>query len=244
MRRVSFVRFSAVFGLLFLSLSTVGGAREPAKATAAQALEQLQSGNARFVAGKSDHPHADPLRRIDTALHGQRPTVSVLTCSDSRVPPEAVFDQGLGDLFVVRVAGNVANVDEIGSLEYGVEHLGTPLLVVLGHSQCGAVTAVATGAKAEGNIPRLLEGIGPAVEKAAKSHPTLHGKELVPAAIEANVWQSIEDLFERSEMLRTMAKHGEVKVIGAEYDVESGRVRILGEHPEQGKLLGAAAASH
>ena len=110
--------------------------------SADEAMRVLKEGNARYVEGKLQHPHQDRARRALTAAQGQHPLATVLTCSDSRAPAEIIFDQGIGDIFVVRVAGNVAATDEIGSIEYAVDHLAVPLVVVLGHSQCGAVTAV------------------------------------------------------------------------------------------------------
>lgn len=124
------------------------------------ALAALKDGNARFVAGKPTRPNQDAARRTDVAK-GQNPFAALISCADSRVAPELVFDQGLGDLFIVRVAGNVANTDEIGSSEYGVEHLGAPLLVVLGHTKCGAVAAVMQGAEVHGNIPGAVKNIAP-----------------------------------------------------------------------------------
>ncbi len=210
-----------------------------------EALKRLQVGNARFTSGKCIHPNASEERRIETAQHGQHPFVTVITCSDSRCPPERLFDQGVGDVFVIRVAGNVCNTDEIGSVEYGVGHLGTSLVVLLGHSQCGAVTAVATGAKVHGCIAPLVEGIGPAVKTAQKKHPDLKGKDLVPAAIEANVWQGIDDLFRRSSEIRELVRAGKVKVVGAIYSIENGTIRWMGVHPEQDRLLTYAdSAAH
>ena len=110
-----------------------------------QALQKLKSGNDRLVAGRRLFPNQGAPRLKDTAAQGQHPYVTILSCSDSRVPLEHMFDAGFGDLFVVRVAGNVADDDEIGTIEYGVGHLHTPLLLVLGHTKCGAVTAVAKG---------------------------------------------------------------------------------------------------
>ncbi|MCA9730151.1 MAG: carbonic anhydrase, partial [Candidatus Eisenbacteria bacterium] len=137
-----------------------------------QALEALKAGNDRFVTGTSLFPHLDRKRRYETAK-GQTPFVTVIGCSDSRVPIEALFDQGIGDVFVIRVAGNVCDTDEIGSIEYGVDHLGTPLMVVLGHESCGAVTAVVKDAEIHGSIPKLVDNIGPAVATARKFHPSL-----------------------------------------------------------------------
>jgi carbonic anhydrase len=224
------------------------GAGEAAQVASGAAMRLLQEGNLRYVAGKSIHPNTNPARREATVKDGQHPIASILSCSDSRVPVETVFDQGIGDIFVIRVAGNVCNVDEAGSIEYGAEHLGTPLLIVLGHTQCGAVTAVATNAELHGNIVPLVAGIRPAVAKAQKEHPDLHGNDLVPAAIEANVWQAIDDLFKNSPIVRTRVKEGKLKVIGAEYDLETGKIRWLGEHPQINRLMNyaspAAAGAH
>ena len=202
-----------------------------------EALERLQAGNARFVAGKSIHPHIDAARMVETVEKGQHPFATVITCSDSRVPVELLFDQGIGDVFVIRVAGNVCDVDEIGSIEYGVDHLATPLMVVLGHTHCGAVTAVVTNAELHGSIPPLVDNIKPAVEAARKEHPDLHGKDLVPYAVKANVWQAIDDLFKGSPATRKLVESGSLKVIGAIYDLANGKVEWLGEHPEQTRLL-------
>ena len=155
-----------------------------------EALERLQEGNARFVSGQVRHPRADIVRLKDTSANGQHPFAVLISCSDSRVPPEILFDQGVGDLFVIRVAGNVADAHEIGSVEYALEHLGVQLVVVLGHTGCGAVTAAASGGDIHGGIASIIESIRPAVAQAQQSHPNLHGKDLVPATIEANVWNS------------------------------------------------------
>lgn len=233
----------AGFGIAIVVAATLVGSvpaaapNEDAGVTLEVAIQRLEDGNGRFAAGKSRHPNVTPARREETTKNGQKPFATVLTCSDSRVPVEGVFDQGVGDIFVVRVAGNVCDVDEAGSIEYGVDHLGTPLLMVLGHTQCGAVTAVVTSAKVHGNIERLVSKIRPAAEKAGAAHANLHGKDLVPAAIEANVWQAIDDLLKSSEIVRNRAKEGKVKVVGGIYDLENGQVRWLGEHPEMARLL-------
>ena len=205
--------------------------------TPEQAMERLREGNSRFHSAKSIHPNIGPSRLHKTAEGGQHPFATILTCSDSRVPVELVFDQGVGDIFVVRVAGNVCGEHEAGTIEYGVDHLKTPLLVVLGHSRCGAVTAVATDAKLPGNIPALVRGIRPAVEKAKKLHPDQHSRELVPAATRCNVWQAIHDLFVQSPMTRELVAGGKLKVVGAIYQVDSGKIDWLGTHPEQTRLL-------
>jgi carbonic anhydrase len=203
----------------------------------AEAIKRLEEGNARYAAGKSKCPHADAARMKETAEHGQHPFVAMLACSDSRVPVELIFDQGVGDLFVIRVAGNVCAVDETGTIEYGADHLGTPLVVVLGHSSCGAVTAAAMGAEVHGSTAALVEHIRPAVEKARQAVPNATKEQLLPVAIEDNVWQAIDDLFRQSPTVRERVEAGKLKVVGALYDVHEGRVKWLGEHPEQARLL-------
>jgi len=201
------------------------------------AQEVLEEGNGRYAAGKALHPNQDRERRADTTTGGQHPFVTVLACSDSRVPVEVLFDRGIGDIFVVRVAGNVVNTDEAGSIEYGVDHLETPLMVVLGHSHCGAVTAVAGHAELHGNIPPLVKNIEKAVEVVKAARPELSGGALVEEAIKANVWQSIDDLLKVSEATRKRIKWNKLKVVGALYDIESGKVTWLGPHPKQFELI-------
>lgn len=209
---------------------------EGSGATPDQALENLKSGNARFAEGKRTYPHQDAAR-IQEVVKGQHPYATIISCSDSRVPVEFLFDAGVGDLFIIRVAGNVCDTDEIGSIEYGTGHLGTPVLVVLGHTACGAVTAVVKKAEVGGSIPKLVDNIIPAVEKAKKEHPNLKDDALIAEAITANVWQGIEDLFRRSEEVRHLAKEGKLKVVGATYHLDTGKVEWLGAHPREKEFL-------
>ncbi len=192
------------------------------------ALKMLQEGNAHFAAGKLKHPHQDKARRVQTATKGQTPFAAILSCSDSRAPVELIFDQGVGDLFVVRVAGNVAGEDEVASLEYAGDHLGTPVLVVLGHTKCGAVTAVVEDAQLHGSLPALAAKIKPAVAQARAAHPGLSGAALVAAAVKTNIYQAMADMFAKSRIIRDLVKAGKVKVIGALYDLASGKVEWLG----------------
>jgi carbonic anhydrase len=205
--------------------------------TSGEAMHRLVDGNARFVRGESTHLNGDAARREQTAAGGQHPFVTILSCSDSRVPLELVFDQGIGDIFVIRVAGNVCGTDEMGSIEYGVDHVGTPLLVVLGHTECGAVKAAATHAEMHGYVKPLVARIAPVVAEAQAAHTELHGIDLVPAVTEGNVWQSVRELFEQSSTIRHCVQSGKVKVVGAIYDVKSGQVKWLGEHPRQRDIL-------
>jgi carbonic anhydrase len=211
--------------------------------SAEQAAAALREGNARFVAGKMEHPNLGYERRTATAAQGQAPFATIVTCSDSRVPVEYIFDRGIGDLFVVRVAGNVCDTDETGTVEYGVGHLHTPLVVVLGHEKCGAVKAVATGESVHGCLPKLVDNILPAVEQARRENPRSSGEPLFSAAVRCNVWRSIQDLLSRSSEVRELVSAGKVQVVGAVYDIESGAVSWLGSHPEQASLC-LSAGSH
>lgn len=184
------------------------------------ALRGLMAGNQRFVGGQLSHPNQTVQRRQDLA-NGQHPAAIILGCADSRVAPEVVFDQGMGDLFVVRVAGNVVNDDNLGSIEYGVEHLGTRLIVVLGHERCGAVAAAVQGGKAEGHIANLLKGLQPAVA-AAKGQPG----DAAENVMRANVLRMVA-LLSADETLSPEVKTGKVKIVGARYDLDTGAVTLL-----------------
>ena len=200
------------------------------------AIQMMKEGNARFVANKSTNPHVDSARLILAGKEnqGDYAYATVITCSDSRVPVERIFDAGVMDIFVIRVAGNVVDVDEAGSIEYGLAHVNTPVLVVLGHTQCGAVTAVANAVQGHGhalelNIPPLVDNIEPAVKRAIAANPQVAAADIIPYGIEENVWQGIEDLFKRSPATREIVKGGKAKVVGAIYDVGTGQVRWLPE---------------
>ena len=199
---------------------------------------RLNDGNERFASDASEHPRSNSARREDTFKNGQKPMATILTCSDSRIPVERVFDQGVGDLFVIRVAGNIAGESETASIEYGVEHLGTPLLVVMGHRGCGAVAATAQNAEVHGHLPALIERIKPAVESVKAKEKDLHGPALVAAAVTANVRQSMADLLKGSSIIRERIEKYKLTMIGAVYDLETGKVEWLGPHPQQSALMG------
>lgn len=202
-----------------------------------EALRALQEGNLRYASGNAQFPNLDQNRRVATANEGQAPFVTVLSCSDSRVPAEHIFDRGIGDLFVVRVAGNVMGPSELASVEYAVGHLDTPLFVVLGHTKCGAVTAVVESGLLDGNLRGLSEKILPALEKAKSFCPGAPRDQLIMETVKANVWKVIEDAFDSSACIKTRAKDGSLLVLGALYDLHSGRVEWLGRHPEESTLL-------
>jgi carbonic anhydrase len=188
--------------------------------SADQIWADLMAGNQRFVTGKTRSYDVVSLRA--TLASGQQPHVIVLSCSDSRVGPELVFDQSLGDIFVVRTAGNIADPVGVGSIEYAVDHIHSPLLVVLGHQKCGAVTAACSGDKMPSpNLEAIVDKIDPAVTKAkayAKSD------DLIESAIKENVHQSAKDLLANSQILRDAVKAGKLTVIEAEYQLATGEV--------------------
>lgn len=217
-------------------LASSHGADKVQKPSPDAAVQMLKDGNQRFVSGKAEQPHTDVARLTQAGKEnqGDHAYATVITCSDSRVPVEILFDAGVMDIFVIRVAGNVVDTDEAGSIEYGLAHVNTPVLVVLGHTQCGAVTAVTGvvqghGHALERNIPPLVDNIIPAVKRAIAAHPDAHGNDVIPYGIEENVWQGIEDLFMSSPVSREMVKSGKAKVVGAIYDVSTGQVNWLPE---------------
>jgi carbonic anhydrase len=188
------------------------------------AWKRLMAGNQRFVSGKLVHPNRDAARRAEQAEH-QTPFAVILGCADSRVPPEIVFDEGIGDLFPVRVAGNTAADNTVlGSIEYGAAVLHSVLIVVLGHAECGAVKAavdkVTKGKTVPGHIDGVLQPIVPAVEAVRASNPP----DLVQAAIRENVRRQVQLLQTSQPILAGLAQGGKVEVIGAEYELTTGVV--------------------
>lgn len=214
------------------------GHHTPAHAlSAADAYDLLVAGNDRWFRGEPTNRNTEADRLAMTARDGQTPFATIIACSDSRVPIERVFDRGVGDLFVVRVAGNVCDTDEVGSAEYGVAHLGTPVLVVLGHSACGAVTAVAQGAKVGPNIQKLVDNIEPAVAEARREAPDAKGSAFIEQAVAFNAFRSIHDLLVSSPDTSRLVDEGRLKVVAAVYHLEDGRIEWLGEHPRQSELV-------
>jgi carbonic anhydrase len=212
---------------------------EAATPTADEAIKMLREGNERWINNQVQAPNTDSARREECATAGQKPFVTVLTCADSRLPVERVFDRGVGDVFVVRVAGNVMTPEVAGTIEYGAEHLHVPLLVVMGHTKCGAVAAAASGAEVGGNVASLVEKIAPAVSRAKQQDPTLAPADLAALAVKENVWQGIFDLLRTSTEARTLVHEGKLKIVGAVCDVTTGRVEWLGSHPWQDALVEA-----
>lgn len=187
-------------------------------------LVDLLESNMRFASGQMEHGHQSVERRLEVAA-GQNPHTIVLTCADSRVAPEIVFDQGLGDLFVIRVAGNVSDPYILASIEYAVEHLKCTRLIVMGHERCGAVHAAVEEVlhprpPASPHLAKLVKKIKPAVLKAKKSNPT----DLLDASVRENVNRAVREITKRSPILREKIEHGELVVEAAYYDLDTGLV--------------------
>jgi carbonic anhydrase len=235
------------FCLTFLSVVACAGTLRASdegapKVAPVAALDMLKEGNARFVAGTLQQPNAETARALETATHGQHPFVTVLSCSDSRVPLEVVFDQGIGDIFTIRVAGNVSAAHQIRSIEYGVAHTSTRLVVVLGHTICGAITAACTDGGHEGNVESLMQTLKPVVRR-TEAATGKKGQEIVEACCHENVLYQIEALYRNSSILREAAHSGEIQIVGAIYNIETGKVEWLGPHPKAEVLGHSGGAS-
>jgi carbonic anhydrase len=217
----------------------------------AEAISKLKEGNSRFTAGNMQHPREsndertymaknsyenagmtflgmtadEAAKRRAELIKSQHPIAAIVSCSDSRVPPEIVFDQGLGDLFIVRVAGNVINDEGLGSIEYSVDHLGARLILVLGHQSCGAVKAardtIAAKGKAPGHIQSLVTAIKPAVEATAKDD--------LDTTIKANVKNVVQALRSSTPILKAEVDSGQIQVVGGYYSLDTGAVTFLDE---------------
>jgi len=191
------------------------------------ALERLKAGNARFIAGKSEN--CDLRVQVHDTAKGQAPFAAILGCMDSRVPPELVFDQRIGDIFAVRIAGNFVNTDITGSLEYATAVAGARLIVVLGHSDCGAVKGAIDNVKLR-NLTTTLANIRPAVSQveAGQTPATSADKRFVQAVAEQNVRDARDALGKRSELMTSLINKGELALVGAMHDVNTGAVSWLG----------------
>lgn len=200
------------------------GGKESGCTSAQQALKWLIEGNRRYVAGQTDPPDLSAARRSVLRSKGQQPFAVVLTCSDSRVPPEHIFNQGLGDLFVVRVAGNVVDYVTMGSIEYGAEHLGSPLLLVLGHDYCGAVKATVDGGEAPGSIGAIVERIKPTVDLLKQAG--VRGEDLYRKVEDENILAVINEI-EKSPIIHHMVEQGQLTIVGAKYHLGSGEVTFI-----------------
>ena len=186
-----------------------------------QALKELIAGNRRYVNSRQKHPHQTPRRRAELS-EAQQPFAAILGCADSRVPPEVIFDTGLGDIFTVRIAGNVVNKMVLGSMEYAASHLHTPLIMVLGHSKCGSVQAAVKSINGKGHIAFLTEPI----QQALSEVKDLPG-DLVNNAARANAKLVTEQLKLSKPVLSRLVSEGKVNIVPAFYDLDTGVVEIL-----------------
>ena len=192
------------------------------------ALQRLRDGNRRFVAGERGDANSVSEARRAELVGGQNPFAAIVACSDSRVPVELLFDQGLGDLFVIRVAGNIVAPSQIGSVEFAAAQLGTRLVVVLGHSNCGAIDAAlqaiaSSGEAASPNLRAIVDSIRPALEPLVATGSDVDLAE----AVAANVRQSVLQLRESSSILQDFENAGDIMIVGAEYSIESGEVEFF-----------------
>jgi carbonic anhydrase len=214
----------------------ITAATDTRRATPDAALAALKKGNIRFASGKAKD-HADNFQRVAATAKNQYPIASVIGCADSRTPPEVIFDLGIGELFVCRVAGVASEINDVASLEYGAEHLGAPLIVVMGHTQCGAMKAAVADKLLPGSLPHLIGSIRPAVERARVANPKADAATLLAAATREQVLGEEAQLL-ASPVLHELIHEGKLKIVGAIYSVEDGKVTWLGEHPDQEALLG------
>jgi len=203
--------------ILLIALLTVQIFAQSADAS----IKKLVDGNKRYVENKPTHQNQTAKRREEVAK-GQKPFAVIITCSDSRVPPEILFDQGIGDLFVIRTAGNIVDDIGLGSIEYAVEHLKVPLVVVLGHERCGAVDATVKGGEAPGHIKALVSNIVRAVDKAR----TKKG-DLLENSIRQNIDNVVEQISNSKPILEEFVHAKKIKVIGARYDLDDGAIKFF-----------------
>lgn len=219
-----------------------------AKPGADDALQLLKAGNERFAAGKATNPNAgvDRVALAGKSDQADYAYATIVSCSDSRVAVENLVDAGVMDIFVIRVAGNICAGDEIGSIEYGLCHVKTPVLVIMGHTQCGAIKATidqvltpGQGHALEANIPGLLKTIRPAIEEVQKAFPQVSADNLITRGTEQNVWQGMTNLFLASSATRALVKEKKVRVVGSIYDTGAGTIRWL---PEENVLKVLAEA--
>jgi carbonic anhydrase len=219
------VNFCAMVVLVVCG-GTIAPAQEAGSAlTPDAALTRLLEGNQRYTRNKERHPDQSSARRKELA-EGQHPFAVILGCADSRVPPELLFDQGLGDLFVIRVAGNIVDDAILGSIEYAVQHLGTKLIVVLGHEKCGAVSAAVEGGDAAGHLKALVAAIQPSVSATAKDS----GDRIHNCVIE-NARRVARQLRQSEPVIKPAAERNELKIVAADYALDTGKVTLLDGHP-------------
>ncbi|MBR5304863.1 MAG: carbonic anhydrase [Candidatus Gastranaerophilales bacterium] len=207
---------------LFFSCNCSFASHDIENLSAKEAIQKLKQGNKRFISNKAQHPDESKERKKEM-LKGQHPFVVILSCSDSRVPPELIFDQGLGDIFEIRNAGNVLNEHVIGSIEYAVMHCGVKLIVIMGHQDCGAIAATLSGVSETKYIQALEDSIKPAIEDCKCKGLEINSDNVV----KAHVMQDIKELLEQDiDLVKYMDKHN-VKIVPAYYHLDSGRVDFM-----------------
>lgn len=231
--KYSFIQFTGMKAILSLALLTgacfllLTNTRckpvAPVKATTP--LEQFLEGNKRFASMHPVHPH-ETKQRVAEIATGQHPKVAVICCSDSRVPPELIFDQGLGDMFVVRTAGNLMGGLEIGSIEYAVEHLGVEYILVMGHKDCGAIKAFIEGGEVPGHINDIIQTIK--AEQEISQIP-MTDKQLINDYIRANILHGLHQLKQQSVIINDKVRSRQLQLVGACYDLDKGLVEIIRE---------------
>lgn len=207
--------------LLFLVMIPYAKASEIKNISIEESLQKLREGNTRFVEMRLIHPDQTIEKRMEL-IKGQHPFVIIITCSDSRVAPEIIFDQGLGDIFEIRNAGNVLDDHVIGSIEYAVAHLGTPVILVLGHEDCGAIKAAIAHNKESKHIKSLVKSIEPAVKQAEKQTG-----DMVENTVKNNVVNVVNELRESKPILKKYYGEGKVEIIGGYYHLDSGKVDYI-----------------
>jgi carbonic anhydrase len=216
--------------LLIVTSAAAWGQEAVTVVSADQALSRLMEGNRRYSRHDEQHPDETLARRKELERE-QHPFAVILSCSDSRVPPELIFDQGLGDLFVIRVAGNIADDDGLGSIEYAVEHLHTKLILVLGHEKCGAVSAAVEGGSASGHLGSLVSAIQPSVEE-TRDMPG----DKIHNCVLANARRIAGQIRQSEPVLRELMASEGVKVVAAYYHLDSGKVTVLEEARPKGQV--------
>lgn len=220
----------AAAGLVYASTGTPS-------VSADEALQKLMAGNTRYLEEKPTAAQRSTKEARTALAKSQKPYAVILTCSDSRVPPELLFDAGLGEIFVIRVAGNIPDPVVLGSIEYAAEHLGTPLVMVLGHERCGAVTAtVDAKGKAHGNIGAIVKTIAPSIKNAAKDCAACKDdkqcaktkkNEYVECVIDANTKRVTANLTKQSKVLKHLVAEKKIKIVAAKYDLDDGKVTLF-----------------
>lgn len=193
-----------------------------------QALALLHEGNQRFVKGNSVYPNQTSHQRIITTIQGQKPFATIISSSDSRVVPALIFDRGIGDLYVVRILGSVAGTDTLASIEYSMTSLKTPLLVVLGNTHSAIIKAAIEGKSIKGHLAQLIGKLEPAIKMTRTLYPQIKGKELLAKTVETNVRQVLHDILGQCPQILKKMRTGEIQVLGAVYDVDTGKVNWIG----------------